>query len=116
MIDKIAFGRSESALQIGENILQRIKPITKTLSPSTFIDEINFPIFMMHGFNDTMIPFTETVKFARALENKGKEVNSFISYIYSHSTIEEHKKGVIGFLAELWRMGKFLKSMLRPVL
>ena len=37
------------------------------LSPSTFIDKIHAPIYLLHDRNDTSIPFTESREFAAAL-------------------------------------------------
>jgi|LUMD01.1.fsa_nt_gb acetyl esterase/lipase len=116
VIDKIVSDQSEEAVAMAENVLKKIEPMVARLSPSTFLDKIDFPVHLMHGANDNMIPFTETVRFAKALAENGGEVHSFVSYLYSHSEIEGHGKGLFGFISELWRMGRFLGSVLRPVL
>ncbi|MEE2876434.1 MAG: hypothetical protein VX822_01445 [Candidatus Neomarinimicrobiota bacterium] len=116
IIDNIVADQSEEALAMAENLLLKIEPMVAPLSPSNFLEEIDFPVYLMHGTNDNMIPFTETVRFTKALTKSGREVRSFVSNLYSHSEIEGHGKGVIGFVLELWRIGRFLGSVLKPVL
>lgn len=115
-VNMILYEKDEKALKVMKKTLERIKPIVMPLSPSNFIDKIDFPIYMMHGAKDNMIPFTETFKFANELKMRGKKVNSFISNLYSHSEIDRPKGRRINFISELFRMGKFINSMLRPVL
>ena len=116
VIDKIIADQSQEAVSMADNVLKKIQPMMERLSPSHFLDEIDFSIYLMHGANDNMIPFTETVRFAKALTESGREVESFVSYLYSHSETEGHGRGLFGFLSELWHMGRFLGSVLKPVL
>ncbi|MBH30982.1 MAG: hypothetical protein CMG71_03205 [Candidatus Marinimicrobia bacterium] len=116
LIDKIVADQSQEAVAMAEKVLKKIEPLVERLSPSNFLDEIDFPIYLMHGANDNMIPFTETVRFTKALTESGREVKSFVSYLYSHSETKGHDRGLFGFLLELWRIGRFLGSLLKPVL
>ncbi|MBF89828.1 MAG: hypothetical protein CMG75_09310 [Candidatus Marinimicrobia bacterium] len=115
-INTILYEKNEEAHRITKKTLMKIKPLVMSLSPSSFINKIDFPIYMMHGAQDNMIPYTETLKFARELKIRGNKVHSFISNLYSHSEIEHPKVRGINFISELFRMGKFISSMLRPVL
>ncbi|MDP6578369.1 MAG: hypothetical protein QF771_04340 [Candidatus Marinimicrobia bacterium] len=116
LIDKIVSDQSKEAVEMVQQVMDKIENILLPLSPIQFLDEIDFPLYLMHGASDTMIPFTETVRFGRALEERGKEVHTFISTLYAHSEIEGYGKGPLGLISELWRMGRFMQNMLRPVL
>ncbi len=115
IINKILEDQSQEAIAMAESVLEKIEPIVERLSPSNFLYEIDFPIYLMHGANDNMIPFTETVQFAKALTESGREVKSFVSYLFSHSEIEGRGHGFFGLVPELWRIGRFLGLVLKPL-
>ncbi|MFQ6608294.1 MAG: hypothetical protein ACE5EE_07125 [Fidelibacterota bacterium] len=110
-IDLINHDREES-LRMARAVIPRLRPIIETLSPRYFIQEINFPVYLVHGAKDNMIPFTETMAFSEALEQQGKEVNTFISRLYTHSELEAGSRGIFSLMGELWRLGRFLNDFL----
>ena len=47
------------------------------MSPKYWGDKINNKVFIMHGSNDSMVPFTESLELNRCIEN-----SSFVYFIY----------------------------------
>ena len=111
-VDKILKESDSAAQQLANETLAKVRPTIEPLSPRSFMDRIDFPLFLMHGANDTMVPFTETVMFDKALRERGKEVDTFISYLYAHSEVEGHSKGPVGFAKEAWKIGTFMSRIL----
>lgn len=111
-VDKILKDSDLDAQKLAHETLAKVRTTIEPLSPISFLERIDFPLFLMHGANDTMVPFTETVMFDRALRERGKQVDTLISYLYAHSEVEGHSKGPIGFVKEAWRMGTFMSRIL----
>ena len=94
-----------------EQILPRVQGHLRSISPKYFCDRLSAPIFLIHGIQDIMIPYTETLALAAALERARKEHYVYISRIYSHSVAEGQSMGeymkevktLIGFLNQLFR-------------
>ncbi|MGD2124963.1 MAG: hypothetical protein PVG99_02715, partial [Desulfobacteraceae bacterium] len=97
-----------------EQILPVIRNQLESLSPKYFLDQISAPIFLVHGEQDIMIPYTETLALARALEQARKEHHVHISKIYSHSDPE--KRSLLGFLAELKALMAILNHLFKYLL
>ncbi|MDP6836352.1 MAG: prolyl oligopeptidase family serine peptidase [Candidatus Marinimicrobia bacterium] len=111
-VDKILKDSDLETQKLAQETLAKVRATIEPLSPRSFLDRIDFPLFLMHGANDTMVPFTETVMFDRALRERGKQVDTFISYLYAHSEVTEHSKGYIGFIREAWKIGVFMSRLL----
>ena len=62
-------------------------------------------VFIFHGANDNMIPYTESLD----LSKKIKDVDVFISYLYEHKEIAENKNLLVKLL-EIIKMIKFVHS------
>ena len=62
----------------------------------------------MHGSNDSMIPFTESINLHKCIENS----SLFISYMYEHTEISTNK-GLIFKIKEFYKMYKFFKEYFR---
>ncbi|SVD66260.1 uncharacterized protein METZ01_LOCUS419114, partial [marine metagenome] len=47
---------------IAKQIIKSQKDSLKQVSPSSFCEQIEMKVFIMHGANDSMVPYTESVK------------------------------------------------------
>ncbi len=81
------------------------------MSPIYFADQLTAPVFLAHGIQDIMIPYTETLALAAALEGMGKEHYVYISRIYSHSDAEGQTMG--GYVKEVKTLIRFLNQLFR---
>ena len=67
--------------ELAQVIIKNEQEILKRLSPKYWAKDIQEKIFILHGSNDSMIPFTESIQLAGDLPNS----ELFISYLYEHS-------------------------------
>ncbi|MFQ6609715.1 MAG: hypothetical protein ACE5D7_02830 [Fidelibacterota bacterium] len=79
----------------------------EVLSPRLWCKQIEQKVFIIHGSNDSMIPYTESVQLS---ENIPRNM-LFISHLYGHKTIE--RLGGIWFLInELYALIRFITHFL----
>ena len=110
-IDLITKDR-EKSLETALTVLSKLRSTVESLSPRYFTANINFPLYLVHGTEDNMIPFTETVAFSETLEEQGAEVHTFISGLYSHDEAGSGERGFVGRIDELWRLGRFMNNFI----
>ena len=55
----------------------------KDLSPKYWCHEIQQKVFIFHGANDSIVPFTESIQLAEYVS----DVELLISYLYTHKEI-----------------------------
>ena len=72
------------------------------LSPSNWASTIKNKIFIVHGANDSMVPFTESFHLHQALPNS----EIFISFLYEHREMTSNK-GLFFKLKEIIKMINF---------
>lgn len=89
--------------RITELIWKNCRSELKRNSPKYWCQEIRNRVFIMHGANDTMCPYTESIYLADAL----RDSRLFISHLYEHREIATGK-GVFFRLKELLRLVWFL--------
>lgn len=94
--------------KIIHQIIDKEKESLEKISPKNLCDQIDNKIFIMHGANDSMVPFTESV-----LMHKGiKDSELLISYLYEHKEIST-KRGILFKIYELLKMERFFASYFR---
>ena len=84
---------------------EKNQELFKSLSPKCWNKEINTKVFIFHGANDSMVPYTESLQLANSIPN----VELLISYIYEHKEISTNR-GKLFKLVELLRMVNFFSS------
>ena len=84
------------------------KESLRKISPSSFCEKIAMKIFIMHGANDSMVPYTESVKLGASLPNN----KLLISYIYEHKEISTNS-GFITKCKELLKLEYFFAEYFR---
>ena len=89
-------------------VIDSEKEFIKIMSPSYWAEKINSSVFIMHGSNDSMVPFTESINLDKYLKNS----SLFISYMYEHKEISTNK-GIIFKMKEFYKMYRFFKKYFR---
>ena len=75
------------------------------LSPKYWCHKIQKKVFIFHGANDSMVPFTESIQLAESIPDS----ELLISYIYEHKEISTDK-GMYFKLKEFMRMLHFFSK------
>ena len=86
-------------------VIDNEKEFINIMSPLYWADKIDSKVFIMHGSNDSMVPFTESINLDKYLKNS----SLFISYMYEHKEISTNK-GIIFKLKEFYKMYCFFKQ------
>ena len=115
-IDKVFSNDKKFLLSISGEIMENIESKLNFISPNNFIDKIDFPISLIHGINDNMIPFTETIKFDKVLKEKKNKVNTFISSFHGHSTINNKSNNIFFKIKKIVEMSIYIKKIFKPIL
>ena len=62
-------------------VLEHAKPILEALSPARFHKHIRFPIWVLHGRDDQMVPYTEAIAMKELMP---RLVRLHITGLYAH--------------------------------
>jgi len=103
LIDKILNGNIDQ--KIKNMILQMIdnnKDLLNYLSPKNWAENINIKTFIMHGANDSMVPFTESTMLASKIKNS----QILISFLYEHREMS-NDRGIFFKIKEILKMINF---------
>ena len=82
------------------------KKSLENLSPKYWADKIDNKIFIIHGANDSMVPYTESIQ----LDNILPDSELFISYLYEHNEISTNRSKFF-ILKEIFRFINFYKKL-----
>ena len=91
--------------EILDLILSKHRLEIEALSPQKFCGKINKKVFIFHGANDSMVPFTESI----LLSNNIKNSELLLSFIYEHKEIAENQSFFLK-AKELLKMIYFFKK------
>ena len=91
-------------MQEGNNNLK----LLEYLSPEKWINKINNKVFIMHGANDSMVPFTESTYLHEHL----KDSTLLISFLYEHREISTDR-GIFFKLKEFLKLINFNAKYIR---
>ena len=80
--------------ELAEVILKNEKKTLKSLSPKYWAKDLQNKVFILHGSNDSMVPFTESIQLAEDLPNS----ELFISYLYEHSEFSTNGSRFFNFI------------------
>ena len=99
----IISGKASPAVkELAWEIISNEQDPLKKLSPKQWCNEISQKIFILHGANDSMIPFTESIQLAEYLTDN----ELLISHLYEHKEIST-KKGRIFNANEVMKLIQF---------
>ena len=77
------------------------------ISPAKICNKINYKVFLMHGANDSMVPYTESIK----LHENIPDSFLFLSGLYEHREILK-RNSIIEKVKELKKMSSFFKEFI----
>lgn len=75
--------------------------------------EIPVPVFLIHGRNDHLIPFSETLRLAPRV--RAPRVTTTVTGLFSHSAEDPRPRGPGGWGREAWRLGRTLARLLEAI-
>ena len=90
------------------NMIDKNKKLLSYLSPNSWINEIKNKVFIMHGANDSMVPFTESTLLHEHLSNS----TLLISFLYEHKEISTNR-GILFKLKEFIKLIHFNAKYIR---
>ena len=97
---------TDTVIELTNKMIENENESLKRLSPKFWADKINNKIFIIHGANDSMVPFTESIQLANILPNS----ELFISYLYEHNEISTNRSKFF-ILMEILRFINFYKKL-----
>lgn len=65
------------------------------------------PIFLLHGFDDNVIPSVETVLLAEHLKGKA-QVHGLLSGLITHAEVDRSAAAI-----EVWRLASFWRAIMK---
>ena len=84
------------------------KELLEYLSPNKWASDIQNKTFIIHGANDSMVPFTESILLAQSISKS----NLLISFLYEHREISTDR-GILFKIKEIFRMINFFANYFR---
>ena len=93
---------NETIEKMVKDIIRSNKDLLSYLSPDLFAQNVQDKVFIMHGANDSMVPFTESILLDQKLPNS----EILISFVYEHREISTNR-GILFKIKELLKMVKF---------
>ena len=94
---------NQEVQEIVNHIMKNKKEYIKELSCKHICKDVLSKVFILHGANDNMIPFTESVQLNQLLPNS----ELLISFLFEHKGISS-KRSIFFKLKELIRLVQFL--------
>jgi acetyl esterase/lipase len=92
--------------ELALSMIKREQQSLKKLSPIYWASQIQNKVFIIHGANDSMVPFTESIQLSEILPNS----ELFISHLYEHNEISTNK-GQFFIFRELIRLIYFYAKL-----
>ncbi len=103
-INRRAFGNVAAAAIAGK----RSKKQLKQSSPLHLVDNLVRPVLIVHGSNDTVIPFDQSLEFFKTAEDKGKNISS-LGLAGGDNNISNLRDRIL----ILYQMNNFLKKSMQ---
>ena len=91
-----------------EAMIEKNIDLLNYLSPENWINEINDHVFIMHGANDSMVPFTESFFLHQNLSKS----TMLISFLYEHREISSNRN-ILFKLKEFFKLIQFKAKYIR---
>jgi len=109
LVNKILKGNiNEEIKKFANEIIDINNELLNYLSPENWAHNINDKVFVFHGANDSMVPFTESNLLAKKLKNS----ELLISFVFEHREISTNR-GLIFKIKELLKMINFFAHYFR---
>ena len=106
IVNSVLNGEStEEIKDLCQAMIQNEIETLQDLSPKYWCDKIQQRVFIFHGANDSMVPFTESLQLAESIP----DAELLISYIYEHKEISTGRNTLFK-LKEFMRMAHFFSK------
>jgi fermentation-respiration switch protein FrsA (DUF1100 family) len=83
-----------------DGLAPHTRTLLRALSPEMEIPRIRSPLFLVHGRGDQAVPFTETLRLARAAERAGRPARVAVVGAVGH--VEPGERATLVEIARLW--------------
>lgn len=109
LVNHILKGKINDEIKILVNkIISINSELLNFLSPENWAHKIKNKVFVFHGANDSMVPFTESNLLSNQLQNS----ELLISFVFEHREISTNR-GIIFKIKELFKMINFFARYFR---
>ena len=106
IVNSVLSGKgTEEVMALCQVMVKNETATLQDLSPKYWCHKIQQKVFIFHGANDSMVPFTESIQLAESIPNS----ELLISYVYEHKEISTNK-GTYFKLKEFMRMLHFFSK------
>ncbi len=85
LVDIFSSNQTTEIKMIVEQMIELYQNELENISPVNICDKINSKVFLMHGGNDSMVPYIESINLSENLKNS----QLFISGLYEHREIQK---------------------------
>ena len=99
---------NDEVQKIVDEVLKNKSDYIKDLSCKKICQNIDMKVFILHGANDNMIPYTESIQLKKLLPNS----ELLISYLFEHKGISS-KRNIFFKIKEVLRLIQFLAKFQR---
>ena len=89
-------------------VIDQEKEFISIMSPKYWSNKVKMKVFIMHGSNDSMVPYTESILLNKYISNS----SLFVSYMYEHKEISTDR-GIIFKIKEIAKMINFFAFYFR---
>jgi fermentation-respiration switch protein FrsA (DUF1100 family) len=99
-----------------ESWAERLADAGERVAPDLSLpDEVDVPLptFLVHGRNDHLIPFSETLRLARRVQAPSLETT--VTALFAHSAGDPRPKGPVSWTREVWRFSRAMGRILSEV-
>ena len=109
LLENILAGNlTEEMKELVQMMIEKNNDLLSYLSPENWIQKIQDKVFIMHGANDSMVPFTESIYLDQHLNNS----TLLISFLYEHREISTDR-GLLFKLKEFIKLIRFNAQYIR---
>ena len=99
---------TEEMKELVQMMIEKNDELLSYLSPENWISSIKDKVFIMHGANDSMVPFTESIYLDKKLDNS----TLLISFLYEHREISTDR-GILFKIKEFIKLIRFNAQYIR---
>ncbi len=96
-----------------EEALPHHRAEIESISPRYFVKDLKNPIFIVHGSQDNMVPYTENLALTAALAEYNKQFYSHLIRLFGH--VEANKSSLWGLIKEIKDLIKLLVRMVKTI-
>jgi len=104
-------GATAQRVRLAEELGDTVVRVDPLMNPAPFLGSVDVDVILAHGRDDRLVPFTETIRTARALPAASVR-DCTITELFDHSGHRNRNLGTAGTLAEGYRFVRLLRRIL----